>query len=445
MSDAKQHNTTAATFNFRTYAWRRFRQHKAAVTALYLLIGLILVAILAPLLANDKPIYCKIHNEHLFPIFSTKNKYTLVDPNSKDTVDLQIDIAPWKSLKYESVLWPPIPWYPGKGDPDNRGYKSPGEVQFRTNSTGGSEQLQGLNKHILGTNASGEDVLAGLIHGTRITLLIGICAMIIASLLGLSLGAIAGFYGDHRIRTSWISVVIFSLGWIPAWFYGFQIRSYQLSDALSNSAFHFLGELLLTAVIFFAILYMFYVISRPFQHTGRIIKIPVDTIISRGIEIFNSIPALILIIALAAIAKQESIIYVVMIIGLTSWTGIARLTRAELLRIREMEYMTAAKALGFSERRQLFVHAIRNGIGPALVAISFGIASAILIESGLSFLGIGVPKDVATWGRLLYQGKENFQAWWLVVFPGIAIFLTVTVYNIIGEALRDAFDPRLKK
>ncbi len=445
MNETKQHNTTAAAFNFRTYAWKRFRQHKAAVVALYVLIGLMLVAVLAPVIANDKPIYCKLHNEHLFPIFTTKNKYILIDNNTNDTIQLQLDIAPWKTMNFESVLWPPIPWYPGKGDSDNRGYKSPGDDQFRTTAVGGSEQLRGLNKHVLGTNASGEDVLAGLIHGTRISLLIGICAMFIASILGLTIGAIAGFYGDHRIRTSWFSVVIFSFGWIPAWFYGFQIRAYQLSDALSDSAFHFLGELVLTALIFLTIVYVFYLISRLFQNTGRIIKIPIDTIISRGIEIFNSIPALILIIALAAIAKQESIIYVVLIIGLTSWTGIARLTRAELLRIREMEYMTAAKALGFSERRQLFVHALRNGIGPALVAISFGIASAILIESGLSFLGIGVPKDVATWGQLLYQGKENFQAWWLVVFPGIAIFVTVTVYNIIGEALRDAFDPRLKK
>jgi peptide/nickel transport system permease protein len=133
------------------------------------------------------------------------------------------------------------------------------------------------------------------------------------------------------------------------------------------------------------------------------------------------------------------------IIGLTSWTEIARFTRAEFLKIRNLEYIQAGQALGYSEARIIFRHALPNGIAPALVAIAFGIASAILIESGLSFLGIGVPADVVTWGSLVNAGRENFQAWWLVVYPGLAIFITVTIYNLLGEGLRDALDPRLKK
>jgi peptide/nickel transport system permease protein len=133
------------------------------------------------------------------------------------------------------------------------------------------------------------------------------------------------------------------------------------------------------------------------------------------------------------------------IIGFTNWTGIARFTRAEFLKIRSLEYVQAAQALGFSEIRIILKHALPNGLAPAFIAIAFGIASAILIESGLSFLGIGVPHDVVTWGSLLNAGKENFNAWWLVVFPGLAIFLTVTIYNLLGEGLRDALDPRLKK
>jgi peptide/nickel transport system permease protein len=101
--------------------------------------------------------------------------------------------------------------------------------------------------------------------------------------------------------------------------------------------------------------------------------------------------------------------------------------------------------LGFNEIRIIFRHALPNGIAPALVAIAFGIASAILVESGLSFLGIGVPPDVVTWGSLVNAGRENFQAWWLVIYPGLAIFITVTIYNLLGEGLRDALDPRLKK
>ena len=100
--------------------------------------------------------------------------------------------------------------------------------------------------------------------------------------------------------------------------------------------------------------------------------------------------------------------------------------------------------MGFTERRIIFGHALINGLAPSLVSIAFGIAAAILTESALSFIGVGVPDETMTWGKLLNEGRNNFHAWWLIVFPGIAIFLTVTVYNLIGEGLRDALDPKLK-
>ncbi|HET6989673.1 MAG TPA: ABC transporter permease, partial [Bacteroidia bacterium] len=178
---------------------------------------------------------------------------------------------------------------------------------------------------------------------------------------------------------------------------------------------------------------------------GKQVHVPVDSIVSRGIEILNSIPTLILILSLSTLVKEPSIIYVMVIIGLTSWTGIARFTRAEFLKIRGLEYIEAAQAMGFKEKRIIFRHALANGMAPSMVSIAFGIAGAILIESSLSFLGIGVPRDLVTWGKLLSQGKENFHAWWLIIFPGIAIFITVTVYNLIGEGLRDALDPKLKR
>ncbi|MFT5054936.1 MAG: peptide/nickel transport system permease protein, partial [Oceanospirillaceae bacterium] len=108
------------------------------------------------------------------------------------------------------------------------------------------------------------------------------------------------------------------------------------------------------------------------------------------------------------------------------------------------EYIQAGRALGFDQTRVIFKHALPNGIAPALVVIAFGVAAAILIESSLSFLGVGVPPDLVTWGSLVSSGRENMGAWWLVIFPGLAIFLTVTVYNLLGEGLRDALDPRLK-
>ena len=106
--------------------------------------------------------------------------------------------------------------------------------------------------------------------------------------------------------------------------------------------------------------------------------------------------------------------------------------------------MQAAQSLGFSSIRTIFKHALPNALAPVLVSIAFGIASAILIESGLSFLGIGVHPETVTWGSLLNGGRSNIDAWWLIIFPGIAIFMTITIYNTIAEAMRDALDPKLK-
>ena len=169
------------------------------------------------------------------------------------------------------------------------------------------------------------------------------------------------------------------------------------------------------------------------------IRIPLDSIINKAIELLVSLPSILLIITIAAISKR-SLMNVSIIIGLTSWTLIARQVRSEILRIRELEYIAAARSMGFSSFRILFFHALPNAIAPALVTIAFGIAGSIIIESGLSFLNIGVPLDTVSWGRLLAEGREQFSAWWLVVFPGLFIFVTVTVYNLIGEGIQEALN-----
>ena len=175
------------------------------------------------------------------------------------------------------------------------------------------------------------------------------------------------------------------------------------------------------------------------------ISIPVDLIISRFIEVMISVPLLFLIISISAIVSHPSIYIVMTIIGLTSWTSIARFIRAEMLRIRSLEYIEAARALGYSEGRIILRHAIPNALSPVLITIAFGIAAAILIESTLSFLGVGVSPETVTWGSLLAEARQSSSAWWLAILPGTAIFMTVTIFNLIGEALTDALDPKLKK
>ncbi|MCS7176577.1 MAG: ABC transporter permease [Candidatus Kapabacteria bacterium] len=170
-----------------------------------------------------------------------------------------------------------------------------------------------------------------------------------------------------------------------------------------------------------------------------------DIILSRLIELVLTLPTFFLIITVVALVQQGSIWLIMAMIGLTGWTGVARFVRGEVLRVRTLEYVTAARALGFSAARIIFRHVLPNALAPVLVAAAFGIANAVLVESALSFLGFGVPPTVVTWGSMLAKARGSISAWWLVLFPGLLIFLTVAAYNLIGDALRDALDPRLRQ
>jgi peptide/nickel transport system permease protein len=167
-----------------------------------------------------------------------------------------------------------------------------------------------------------------------------------------------------------------------------------------------------------------------------------DWLVSRVIEVVLCFPLLFL--ALAIVAFFGPSIWTIMIaLGLTTWTSEARYVRGEFLRIREMEFAYAARASGARDSRIIFRHFLPNALAPVLVSASFGVAYAILTESALSFLGLGVPLPTATWGSILASAKQFIEyAWWLVVFPGVAIFLTVAAFNIIGDRFRDALDPR---
>jgi peptide/nickel transport system permease protein len=171
----------------------------------------------------------------------------------------------------------------------------------------------------------------------------------------------------------------------------------------------------------------------------------VDMLTSRVTEVVMCVPTLVLILAIIALIEKPTIWHTMAIIGLTGWTGIARLTRGEFLRLRSSEFVVAARATGAGPLRIMLRHMLPNALAPVLVPITFGIASAILTESGLSFLGFGPPPPTASWGSILTDARSNLAMWWLVVFPGTAIFLTVLAYNLIGEGLQEATDPRLRE
>lgn len=168
-----------------------------------------------------------------------------------------------------------------------------------------------------------------------------------------------------------------------------------------------------------------------------------DRIIMRFIDVMLSIPTFFLILAVIAFVGP-SIWNIMIVIGITSWMGVARLVRAEFLSLKEREYVLAAKAMGVSDVRIIFMHIMINGLAPVLISAVLGVASAVLVESALSFLGLGVQPPTPSWGNILTLGKDNIEiAWWLSVFPGLAILITVLGYNLLGEGIRDSIDPRL--
>lgn len=170
----------------------------------------------------------------------------------------------------------------------------------------------------------------------------------------------------------------------------------------------------------------------------------VDSLIMRFVDIMLCFPSFFLILAVIAFL-EPSIWNIMIIIGLTSWMGVARLVRAEFLSLRERDFVLAARAIGARDTRIIFRHILPNAVSPVLVSATLGIAGAILTESALSFLGIGVQPPTPSWGNMLIAGKQTLgTAWWLSVFPGLAILLTVLGYNLLGEGIRDAMDPRIR-
>jgi peptide/nickel transport system permease protein len=169
---------------------------------------------------------------------------------------------------------------------------------------------------------------------------------------------------------------------------------------------------------------------------------PVDSVISRFVDAMMAIPVLLLAIALASVLRQGSVGIVVIVLGIVNWTYLARIIRAEVLSLRERDFVEAARAIGARDRAILVRHLLPNLIGPLIVFATLSFAGNILLESALSFLGVGIQPPVPSWGNMIQEGIAFYRvAWWITLFPGLAILLTVTALNLVGEALREALDP----
>jgi peptide/nickel transport system permease protein len=322
--------------------WKELKRNPLAMTGLYAVLFLLALALTADFLANNKPYYLAYRGRAYFPLIRSGLVRFGLGQWPPELLN-----ADFKTLDAERKIFPPIPYLPSDIDLT---------APFETPSA----------KHWLGTDKLGRDIMSGLIHGSRVSLSVGFVAVGIALIVGVVLGALAGYFG--------------------AW---------------------------------------------------------IDLVISRIFEVMLTMPTFFLLIAVAAMFPP-SIFLTMAIIGLTGWVGIARFTRSEFLKIRNLDYVTAALALGVSARRIMFRHILPNALAPVLVSVVLGIAGAIILESSLSFLGIGVPAETVTWGSILNEARSNTFAWWLALFPGAAIFITVLSYYLVGEGLRDALDPRLR-
>ena len=225
----------------------------------------------------------------------------------------------------------------------------------------------GSAEHVLGTDHLGRDLLSRLAYGARVSLLVGVSAVTVSGVVGVSLGLVAGYYGGH-----------------------------------------------------------------------------VDDVIMRLADFELAFPFILLAIAILAVLGP-GLSKVILVLGLTGWAQYCRLTRAQVLGLRETEFVEAARTIGASTPRILLRHILPNAMAPVIVIASFSVAGVIIAEASLSFLGLGIPPSVPSWGGMLAEGRTYIErAWWLVTFPGMALMLTVLSINVLGDAVLDTLDPRLR-
>lgn len=392
------------------------------------------LALLSPIISNDLPLYAKIEGKHLFPalrmLWDKHHVATIESP--KGNINIDYSRSDWRMQEMQFVVWPLIPYSAKSIDASNRSYKSPWEAQYLEKENE-KVPLGFRLRHYLGTDSVGRDIAAGMLSGLRISLGIGFLAILFAAAIALLFGSLSGYFGDHLLRFHPAPAALSAA--LLLW------PAYLLLHALPNVLFahsatmHLISSFIFLLVLawLFGLLYRF--LSKKIPGKAKH-YLPLDSLISRFTEIFDSLPKFLLILTLAVVIGR-SVFWVALVIGLNGWASISRLLRAEVLKNRNMEYTQAALSSGMSHVRVLFRHVVPNAIGPFLVSISLGIGTAIIFESNLSFLGLGLPVDNVSWGSMIYQGKNNMDAWWLLLFPTLAIFATIYTFNSLAERIRN--------
>jgi len=297
------------------------------------------------------------------------------------------------------------------------------------------KEIPTLGIYLFGTDDLGRDVFSRMLQGAWVSLTVGFVAVGISVFIGILMGGLAGYFGQLQGR-------VYHL--IAAFFLLLGLVTLAAGSIFPGGLLLLLGILLLVFMGRSKALKS--ELSRQTWKRFLIMEaLSIDTLIMRFVDIMLCFPSFFLILTVVAILPA-SIYNIMIVIGLTSWMGTTRFVRAEFLSLREQDFVTAARALGINNLRIIFRHMIPNAIAPVLVSATIGIATAILIEAGLSFLGFGVPPPHATWGNVLSDGRRFiFDAPWLTFIPGIAILVVVLSFNLFGEGLRDILNPKLRE
>ncbi len=337
--------------------WRRLRRNRGVAAGLLFLVVLAIVSYFAPLIANNKPLVIEYRGRLSFPAFRDLYPFRVFLGRDDVARRLQADPDWLADRRFKPggpigfLLVPPVPYSP---------------FQTRLDDANGPPST--LRRHFFGCDEEGRDVLARMVHGARVSLLVGVLSVGVATAIGLLLGGAAGLLG----------------GWFDA------------------------------------------------------------IVVSRLIEVMLCFPIFFLILTVAAVTAPRylNVWTIMLVIGLTSWPVPARFARGEFMRFKEADFVAAARALGIRPAALARRHLLPNALTPLAVNAAFGMAGAVLVESALSFLGVGVQPPNPSWGNVMSGAVRFWGDWWLGVFPGAAIFLTVLSYNLLGEGLSDALDPR---
>jgi peptide/nickel transport system permease protein len=349
-------------------------------------------------MANMRPLWCTIDQKTYWPVFEglfskqLNVQFIAFDEQNK-----------WQSLPSSDRIMPLVPFTAALRSPEK-----------------GLPPMTSVNgiRHWLGTDENGRDVLACLITGAQTCLFTAVLVLLVSLIVGGILGGMAGYFGNDQLALRWSSVILGLLSVLIAFFFLFLSRTGQSEAGLSW--LQTLGVISISAIS----AYILEKLAQKFHIGSKTTTIPVDTIIMRMAETFESIPILVLLLISASLIKDRTLTKVIILIGVFYWTGTARFLRSELLKVRKMDYITAAQRLGIPAWRVLFQHAIPNAIRPVLLMLTLSASGAILIESSLSFLNLGSSDiTVITWGKMLQTARNNIELWWVWLPPGILIAL----------------------